>query len=103
MEVADLSPDIAKVPKNFRALLFGASEAGKSHWIGSLIRNKDKVFPAPGFAKFIYSSTNMGESALSSNRDLEHQKNLREWAVPSGIIQLKSDETNQKPFYDAKC
>ena len=45
MEVADLSPDVAKVPKNFRALLFGASEAGKSLWIGSLIRNKDKVLP----------------------------------------------------------
>ena len=103
MEVADLSPDVAKVPKNFRALLFGASEAGKSHWIGSLIRNKDKVFPAPGYAKFIYCSPNLGESALSSNRDLEYQKNLREWAAPSEIIFLNNIITEEELFEQAEA
>ena len=77
MEIVQLSPNVAKVPKNFRCLLIGASEAGKSTWIGSLIKNKDTVFPAPGYAKFIYCLPNLGrEGSYISARDLEYQKCL---------------------------
>ena len=103
MEVADLSPDVAKVPKNFRALLFGASEAGKSHWIGSLIRNKATVFQPPGYAKLLYCSPNMGESSLTSPRDLEYQRCLREWAEPSEILFLKHIINEEELFEEAEA
>ena len=85
MEIVQLSPNVAKVPKNFRCLLIGASEAGKSTWIGKLIRNKDAILQPPGYAKFIYCSPNVGESTLTSPRDLEYQKCLKEWAKPSEV------------------
>ena len=93
---------MAKVPKNFRCLLIGASEAGKSTWIGSLIRNKANVFQPPGYAKFIYCSPNLGESSLTSPRDLEFQKCLKEWAEPSEIIFLSHIITEEELFEEAE-
>ena len=87
---------VAQVPKNFRALLIGASEAGKLSWIASLIKNKATVFPKPGYAKFIYCSPNLGESTLSSARDLEYQRSLTEWAQPAGIVFLNHVITEEE-------
>ena len=103
MEIVQLSPNVSKVPKNFRCLLIGASEAGKSTWIGSLIRNKATVFQPPGYAKFIYCSPNFGESSLISSRDLEYQKCLREWAEPSEIIFLDHIVTEEELFEEAEA
>ena len=104
MEVVQLSPNVAKVPKNFRCLLIGASEAGKSTFIGSLIRNKDTVFPSPGYAKFIYCSPNLGsEGSFTSARDLEYQECLREWAAPAEIIFLKNIITEEELFEEAEA
>ena len=102
MEIIQLSPNVAKVPKNFRCLLIGASEAGKSTWIGKLIRNKSKVFQPPGYAKFIYCSPNLGESNLTSPRDLEYKKCLKEWAEPSEIIFLDHIITEEELFEEAE-
>ena len=103
MEVVQLPPNVSKVPKNFRCLLIGASEAGKSTWIGSLIRNKATVFQSPGYRKFIYCSPNFGESSLISSRDLEYQKCLREWAEPSEIIFLDHIVTEEELFEEAEA
>ena len=103
MEIVQMSPDVAKVPKNFRALLLGASEAGKSTFIGKLIKNKAKVFPAPGYMKFIYCSPNMGESALTSPRDLEYQRLLTEWAAPSDILFLDHIISEEELFEEAEA
>ena len=102
MEIVQLPPNVAKVPKNFRCLLIGASEAGKSTWIGSLIRNKANVFQPPGYAKFNYCSPNLGESSLTSPRDLEFQKCLKEWAKPSEIIFLSHIITKEELFEEAE-
>ena len=104
MEIVQLSPNVVKVPKNFRYLLIGASEAGKSTFIGSLIRNKDTVFPSPGYAKFIYCSPNLGsEGSFTSARDLEYQECLREWATPAEIIFLKNIITEEELFEEAEA
>ena len=102
MEIVQLSPNVSKVPKNFRCLLIGASEADKSTWIGKLIRNKATVFQAPGYTKFIYCSPNMGVSSLTSPRDLEYQRCLREWAEPSEIIFLNHIITEEELFEEAE-
>ena len=86
MEEIRLSPDALKVAKNFRCLLIGSSESGKSTWIASMIRNKRFIFQNPGYSKFIYCSPNLGESA--SSYDLEYQKSLEAAAQPSEIMFL---------------
>ena len=88
MEVTHLPQNALKVPPNFRALLFGASEAGKSYFIGSLIRNKNSVFDGQGYSKFIYCSPNLGDGALSSAQDFRYQQSLEEWAHPAEIVFL---------------
>ena len=104
MEIVQLSPNVAKVPKNFRCLLIGASEAGKSTFIGSLIRNKDTVFESPGYEKFIYCSPNLGsEASFTSKRDLEYQKCLKEWAEPAEIQFLNHIITEEELFEEAEA
>ena len=85
MEGVQLSPNVAKVPKNFRCLLVGASETGKSTFIANLIKHKERVFQKPGYSKFIYCSPNMGDSALTSSRDVAYQTHLKEAAEPAEI------------------
>ena len=101
MEIVQLPSNVAKVPKNFRCLLIGASEAGKSTWIAKLIKNKAKVFHHPGYKKFIYCSPNLGESVLSSEHDLDYQKSLREWAEPSEIRFLNHIITEEELFEES--
>ena len=88
IEYIEVSPNALKTPQHLRGLLLGASEAGKSTWIGNLIRNKGAMFPSPGYAKFIFCSPNLGDSTLSSAEDLHYQERLQSWAFPSDIIFL---------------
>ena len=103
MEIVQLPSNITKVPKNFWALLFGASEAGKSMWIAKLIKNKAKVFHQPEYSKYIYCSPNFGESSSTSPRDLEHQSNLRKWAEPVEILFLYHIITEEELFEEAEA
>ena len=84
MEVVELSPIANKVPLNFRCLLMGCSESGKSSFISRLIKNKSTIFQEP-YEKFLYCSPNLGGSALSSRHDLDYKKCLEEWAAPTQI------------------
>ena len=88
MDITYLPPSAVKVPPNFRSLLFGVSEAGKSTFIGSLIRHKNDVFAGQGYSKFIYCSPNLGEVAFSSAEDLRYQECLEKWAHPAEIVFL---------------
>ena len=88
MEYIEASPNVLKTPSHLRCLLLGASEAGKSTWIGSLIRNKGSMFPEPGYAKFIVCSPNVGAS--SSPEDQHFQQCLQSGAYPSDIVFLNS-------------
>ena len=88
MEYIEVSPDALKTPSHLRCLLLGASEAGKSTLIGSMIRNKDSIFPKPGYAKFIFCSPNVGDESMRSQEDQQYQEYLRSWAHPSDIIFL---------------
>ena len=101
MEIAQLSPNVAKVPKNLRCLLIGASEAGKLTWIASLIKNKATIFHQPGYSKFIYCSPNFGKSALNSAGDLSYQNKLKEWAQPVEIIFVDHILTEEELFEEA--
>ena len=103
MEIVQLPSNVTKVPKNFRALLFGASEAGKSTWIAKLIKNKAKVFHQPGYSKFIYCSPNFGESSYTSPRDQEYQTNLRKWAAPVAILILNHIITEEELLEEAEA
>ena len=87
MEYIQVSPNALKAPKNLRCLLLGSSEAGKSFFIGKLIRNKDTIFQKPGYAKFIFCSPNLG-GEYSSPEDLQYQTRLQSWAHPSEICFL---------------
>ena len=86
MEEIQLSPDALKVAQNFRCLLIGNSESGKSTWLKRLIQEKQLIFQNPGYTKFIYCSPNLGESA--SSFDLEYQKSLEAAAQPTEIVFL---------------
>ena len=85
MEVGQLPPNVAKVTKNFRCLLVGASETGKSTFIANLIKHKEEVFQKPGYTKFVYCSPNLGDSALTSSRDVAYQNHLKEAAEQAEI------------------
>ena len=61
METVDLSTNAFKLPRNLRCLCIGPSESGKSTWISNLIKNKDKLFHSPGYAKFIFCSPNIAQ------------------------------------------
>ena len=103
MEIVQLPPNVAKVPKNFRCLLIGPSEAGKSTWLASLIKNKATVFQQPGYAKFIYCSPNLGESALSSHADLNYKNSLKEWAEPVEMVFVDHILTEEELFEEANA
>ena len=85
MEEIQLSPNALKVAKNFRCLLIGASEAGKSTWISNLIRHQQKIFQNPGYTKFIFCSPNLGGGIDASHGDRQYQERLQEWAQPADI------------------
>ena len=86
MEVLQLSPNALKLPKNFRALLVGASESGKSTFISNLIKHKEDVFQQPGYSTFILCSPNIGDPAFTATRDLDYQECLKEWAKPAEML-----------------
>ena len=86
MEVVQLPRTALQVPKNFRALLVGSSESGKTRFIENLIQNKSKVFPWPGYAKFLFCSPHMGGVEASSARDRRLQERLEEMARPAEIL-----------------
>ena len=87
MEIVPLPPCAVKAPSNFRCLLIGASEAGKSTFISLLIKNKEKIFQKPGYAKFIFCSPHLGHpNGGSTDKDVKYQEQLTEWAQPSEII-----------------
>ena len=74
MEVIELPSSALKCPKNLRCLCIGASESGKSTWIASLIKNKDKVFQSPGYAKFLFCSPNIeADASLNATRDIRYK------------------------------
>ena len=76
-----------KCPKNLRCLCIGASESGKSTWIASLIKNKEKVIQSPGYAKFIFCSPNIkADTTQTAARDLRYKDFLEECAKPSEIV-----------------
>ena len=86
MEVLQLPTNVLKVPKNFRCLLIGPSESGKSSFLASLIRHKDEVFQHPGYSTFILCSPNIGDPAFTDDRDLQYQESLKEWAKPAEML-----------------
>ena len=86
MEIVDLPTTALQLPRNLRCLCIGASESGKSTWISSLIKNKDKVFQRPGYAKFIFCSPNIGGPTHTAARDERYRQSLEEWAQPSEIV-----------------
>ena len=86
MEIVQLPPDALKAPPNMRGLLVGCSQSGKSSFLCEMIKNKEEIFPKPGYDKFIYCSPNLGGATLASPEDNEFQRNLEELAKPSQII-----------------
>ena len=82
----ELPSSALKLPKNLRCLLIAASESGKSTWISSLIKNKDKVLQSPGYAKFIFCSPNIGDPSRTAAQDEKYRELLEEWAKPSEIV-----------------
>ena len=86
METVDLSTNAFKLPRNLRCLCIGASESGKSTWISNLIKNKDKLFHSPGYAKFIFCSPNIGDPTRTAARDERYREQLEEWVKPSKIV-----------------
>ena len=102
MELIDLPPSALQVPKNLRALLIGSSESGKSTFIASLIKNKDKVFQSPGYSKFLFCTPNItADPALTSSRDLRYKEALEEWAKPSEIVFFDHVISEEELFAEA--
>ena len=77
MEVIKLSSSAVKLPLNFRCVLLGCSESGKSSFIKQLIKNKSKLFQGE-YEKIIYCSPNN-----SARHDLEYREMLQKWAEPA--------------------
>ena len=88
MEIVQLSPNALKAPPNLRALLVGCSQSGKSSMISELIKYKDKIFPHPGYDKFIYCSPNLGGDDLITSEDAHYQQHLEALAKPAAIVFL---------------
>ena len=87
MEIVELPVNALKCPKNLRCLCIGASESGKSTWIASLIKNKEKVFQSPGYSKFLFCSPNIKSDPTSTaGRDLRYKEFLEEQAQPADIV-----------------
>ena len=101
MDVLQLSPKALQVPENFQAILVGASETGKTHFLENLICHKSKVFPSPGYAKFIYCSPHMGGAEASSARDWSCQQRLEELAKPAEILFFDHIVTESELFEQA--
>ena len=85
MESVELPSYALQVPRNFRCLLIGASESGKSFFISQLIKNKTSIFPGK-YGKFLFCSPNIGESTYMAPRDISYKKSLEEWASPAQIV-----------------
>ena len=62
--------------------------SGKSSFLCEMIKHKEKIFPKPGYDRFIYCSPNMGGDTLASPEDTEFQQRLEELAKPSQITFL---------------
>ena len=102
MEIVQLSPNALKCPKNLRCLLIGASESGKSTWIASLIKNKEKVFQSPGYSKFIFCSPNIkSDPTLTASRDVRYREYLEEQAKPSEIVFFDHIISEEELFAEA--
>ena len=83
MEIVQLPPSALKTPPNVRSLLIGCSQSGKSSFILQLIKHKEKVFPHPGYAKFIYCSPNLGGDDFVTPKDAAYQQQLEAFAAPA--------------------
>ena len=86
METRQLSKNCLKLAKNFRCLLIGNSESGKSTFLSSLIKHKEDVFQEPGYSTFILCSPNIGDPTFTAASDLQFQEQLQEWAKPAQIL-----------------
>ena len=101
VEEVRLPSFVVQAPLPLRALLVGNSGSGKSTFISQLIRNKDTVFPKPGYAKFIYCSPNLSGDYVSEE-DSSFQQNLRQLANPTEIVFEDHVLTTEELFQHAE-
>ena len=71
----NLDPLDLRLPTNLRMVLIGASQAGKSSFMKSLMTFKNQIFRQP-YQKFVYCSPSVGES-MASERDRHFEEELR--------------------------